>query len=223
MNSVRRGWTPLLRASILCLVSVIVMSGCAGFGPAQGESKFVNNGITFERYYRVEAPEGEWLKKLNIGPSPDRLIKTRITDDALFLKCPDEQTIQVARVWDEKQGPYLIADAQEERKRVFDDVVTDAMVIMGGRLSTQYVKVDNRDATEFDYLVSGVPRLCSNSAEFDGKMKSRAIVMHGKGSSRFAMGGQFDFLLLIYTSPTDRFDQSLEVFEQMVQSFVFLN
>jgi hypothetical protein len=206
------------------LVLGIELAGCAGFyGPVQGQAAFVNEGITFERYYRVEAPEGGWLKKLNLSPSPDRSIKSQITDDALFLKCPDEQTIQVTRVWDEKPGPYLIADAQDERRRVFNAVVIDAMVNMGGLLSTQYVKVNNRDATEFDYLVSGVPRLCSNSAGFDGTLKSRAIVVHGKGSSFNSVGGKYDYILLIYASPADRFDQSSQAFEQMVQSFMFLN
>ena len=156
-------------------------------------------------------------------PSPDRSIRSQITDDALFLKCPDEQTIQVTRVWDEKPGPYLIADAQNERRRVFRDVMNDAMVIMDEPFSIQPVNVNNREATEFDYLVSDVPRLCSHSVGFDGKMKSRAIILHGRGSSKFAMGGQFDYILLIYTSPADRFDQSLKVFEQMVQTFTFLN
>jgi hypothetical protein len=203
------------------LIFAIGMAGCARVGPMPGQSTFENDGIAFERYYRVEAPEGGWLRMINLRPSPDHSIKSQITDDALFLKCPDEQTIRVTRVYYDTSSLHN-SDEFLSRQGAFNVMVNDAMVNMGGLLSTQYVKVSNRDATEFDYLVSGVPRMCSNSAGFDGTLKSRAIVVHGKGSSN-SVGGKYDYILLIYASPADRFDQSSQAFEQMVQSFMFLN
>jgi hypothetical protein len=223
MNWTRDGAIPYVMWCVGAVVVGMVVVGCAGLPPEPGLVKISNDGILSRGFYRLEAPDEHWLRMINLRPSLPPLVGYPVTDDAFYFRCPEQQVIQIARTRNVKPGESFPLVGQEGIQQVFDNFIRNAGLKIEEMLSTQPKVMNNSQAAEFNYLVSGVPNICSHAAGVESKMKARAVVIQARKRSFPALGGEHDFVLLVYTSSAARFDQSLDAFDRMVQSFTFLN
>jgi hypothetical protein len=172
--------------------------------------------------YEANIPSDGWIQIPYAGGSQGPGFF--LTNHIVSFRCPGEQMIGISKGWYQnrwQKGRSLVLSAEEFKRYFFEDYNENSGLTIQEILSTRTFQLAERTAMEFDYLVMGLPRLCTEHQVRESIARSKVIIL-GQGKSLNPLTfGHPEFIVFIFRSSLEQFDQSVAEFNQMVQSFKF--
>lgn len=198
---------------------LVVVGGCAPSVVIK-DQEVIKGGL-----YKVDTLSNAWVRI----PSGSDIIDERssLTRDIIYLRCPGQQVAQIARA--NYLGPGLKNGRPSFEARSFEELVvgffTDNRAVLRTTikelLSHRTVQLGEHKAVELEYISQAKPLgFCTTAEEISGSIKAKAIVIDNGKSLKPLSGGWFKrMIILSYAGPPETYDEAVEEFDQMVQSF----
>lgn len=202
----------------LLILTEVISAGCTH------QVILEDNKVVVAGLYEVNIPSDEWVQLTSTGGSYGPGFS--LTGYIMSFRCPGEQMIGISKALYQhkpEKGRKFFPSTEEFARFFFEDYNENSGFTIQEILSTRTFQLAEHSATEFEYSVIGLSRLCTEPRVGKNVARSRVIILkEGQSLNPFTFG-QLKYIVFVFRSSPEMFDQSVPEFERMVQSFKFVD